>query len=223
MTNSLASASGAITVPMSRPSSTAPPACPAKARLPFEQGFSRTWLCTEASEAARPARLGLERRILQQHRLEIAAAQCIGRIGRIAAGAHHRHADRAVEQACVEMRQAIMAGERLGDGALARCRRAVDSDDHATSAPRPVISAMNPGKLVANRPHVVDYDRRRRDQPRHREAHRDAVVEPCCDRGPAGQLVAAGAVDDQPVFELLDPCAGSRADLRPSRQYGRTP
>ena len=40
VTNSLASASGAITVPMSRPSRTAPPAWPAKRALALEQGLA---------------------------------------------------------------------------------------------------------------------------------------------------------------------------------------
>ena len=45
----------------------------------------------------------------------------------------HRRRHRAVEQAGVEMRQAIMAGQRAGDGALAAGGGAVDGDDHASA------------------------------------------------------------------------------------------
>ena len=38
--------------------------------------------------------------------------------------------DGAVQQAGVEMRQTKMRGQRLGNGALARCRGAVDGDYH---------------------------------------------------------------------------------------------
>ena len=62
---------------------------------------------------------------------------------------HHRHADPAIEQPAVEMLEAVMSGEPLGDGALAGGRRAVDGDDHESSAPSPRINSTNPGKLVA--------------------------------------------------------------------------
>ena len=53
------------------------------------------------------------------------------RIIRVAAQQLHLPTDRAVEQACVEMRQPEMRGERLGDGAFARSGGAIDGDDHS--------------------------------------------------------------------------------------------
>gem|GEM_PF-7002493 len=54
VTNSLAFADGAITVPISRPSSTAPPSCPAKARC-RSSSAARTSGIAETSEAHRAA------------------------------------------------------------------------------------------------------------------------------------------------------------------------
>src|SRR4029077_4329059 len=87
--------------------------------------------------------------IIEQRIGEVAGAQRIDGIVGIAAGALHLDPDRAIEQPRVEMRQTIMARERPADRALARSRRSVDRDDHAMSAPSPVISAAKPGKLVA--------------------------------------------------------------------------
>ena len=56
---------------------------------------------------------------------------------------------RAIEQAGVEMRQAVVRRQAPGDRALARSGRTVDGDDHGSAAPRRCINSTNPGKLVA--------------------------------------------------------------------------
>src|ERR1700689_490665 len=59
----------------------------------------------------------------------------------------------AVERSGVEISQAEMLRQALGERALARRRRPVDGDDQARSsrsaAPSPFIRAGKPGKLVA--------------------------------------------------------------------------
>ena len=75
------------------------------------------------------------------------------------AGIEQRLGHRAIEQAGVEMAQAVMRGEPLAERALAGRRRSVDGDDHARSAPRPRIIGTKPGKLVAMKRGVVDPDR----------------------------------------------------------------
>src|SRR5476651_1120517 len=63
--------------------------------------------------------------------------------------------DRPVEQAGIEMGQAEMRRQPLGEGALARRRGTVDRDDEALGhagpifAPSPFINAAKPGKLVS--------------------------------------------------------------------------
>jgi hypothetical protein len=47
----------------------------------------------------------------------------------VAAETKHAERDRAVEHAGIHVRQAEMAGERAGDGALAAGRGAIDGDD----------------------------------------------------------------------------------------------
>src|SRR6185437_3731385 len=75
-----------------------------------------------------------------------------GGIGGIAAGQEHMQRHGAVKSARLQMRQAEMPCEPPRQRALAGRRRPVDRDDHgatgAIAAPRPFISATNPGKLV---------------------------------------------------------------------------
>jgi hypothetical protein len=75
------------------------------------------------------------------------------RLGQLAGLAQGLDADGAVEQAGVQVRQAVELGQPLGDGSLAGGGGAVDGDDqvHAGSmaAPRPRIKSAKPGKLVA--------------------------------------------------------------------------
>ena len=73
VTNSFASASGAITVPMSRPSSTAPPRWVAKSALPDKERLAHGVMNGDAAgEAAR--RFGTQLRIAEQGRRKKAAA-----------------------------------------------------------------------------------------------------------------------------------------------------
>ncbi len=73
------------------------------------------------------------------------------RVVEVEAALRHLLADRPVEEAGVEIGQAIVASQTLGEGALARRRRPVDGDDHASpiEAPRLSIKGRNSGKLVA--------------------------------------------------------------------------
>ena len=65
------------------------------------------------------------------------------------AGVEHGPADRAIQQARIEMAQPVMRGQSLADGAFAGRRRSIDGDDHDKSAPKPRINSTKPGKLVA--------------------------------------------------------------------------
>ena len=72
-----------------------------------------------------------------------------GRVIWLMARVEHGFRHRPIEQAGVEMAQAVMRRESLAERALARGRRPIDGDDHARSAPSPRISSAKPGKLVA--------------------------------------------------------------------------
>ena len=80
-----------------------------------------------------PRLFGSQRRIGQQRIGKAASRQRITGIGRIAAFLRHARAHRPVKQARIEIGQRIMGRERAGDGALARCGRAVDGNNHAVS------------------------------------------------------------------------------------------
>src|SRR5262249_61746085 len=75
--------------------------------------------------------------------------QAPSEISRGVAGIEKSLRHRAVDQAVVEMAQAIVGGEPLAERPLARGRWPIDGDDHERSAPRPRIKAEKPGKLVA--------------------------------------------------------------------------
>src|SRR5262245_1615190 len=95
-------------------------------------------------------RLALERRLVETAGIErLGGGHGTRAIFRGAAGIEQSLRHRAVDQAGVEMAQAIVGGEPLAERPLARGRRPVDGDDHERSAPRPRIKAEKPGKLVA--------------------------------------------------------------------------
>src|SRR5262249_15588276 len=71
------------------------------------------------------------------------------RAAQVVAGGEHPLGHRPVKQTGVQMAQAVMGGDALGDGALAGCGRSVDGDDHDSSPPRRRIMSTKPGKLVA--------------------------------------------------------------------------
>ena len=130
VTNSFTGASGKTTVPMSRPSSTAP-ISPGKSRWKSSSA-ARTPGCAAtalaAASASGPRRSGRAR-----------SSGCSargrgfgrGRVGRVGAGVQHAAADGAVEQAGIEIGQAERGGEAAGERALAGGGRAVDGDDAA--------------------------------------------------------------------------------------------
>jgi hypothetical protein len=68
---------------------------------------------------------------------------------RPAGGIDERLGDGAVDQAGVEMAQAVMGGEFPAERAFARGGRSVDGDDHERSHPSERISSTKSGKLVA--------------------------------------------------------------------------
>ena len=187
---------------MSRPSSTAPPGR-RRNRAGTARRAARTCGWTATREASSPASWPRRLRVGEPRRVE-RRGDPAGRRGivGIEAALGHRPADGAVEEAGVEIGQAVVGGEPRGERALARRRRPVDGDDHgatimparsppATSsklAPRPVIRSRNSGKLVAIGPRVVDGDRLLRGEAEDQEAHGDAVVEMGLDRAAAGDL-----------------------------------
>ena len=120
-----------------------------------------------------------------------AAGQRFLGVRRVGAGLEHAAADRAVEQAGVEEREAQRVGQPPRQRALAGRGRAVDRDDeragHDASAgsmrhPRPFIRPRKPGKLVsmASAPSTVTGSPGQAAQ--HEEAHGDPVVELGVDR-----------------------------------------
>src|SRR5512132_1385010 len=63
------------------------------------------------------------------------AVERLDGVGRITAARQGVARDGAVERTGVEIGKAVMRGDALGDGALARRRRPVDGDDHRNWAP----------------------------------------------------------------------------------------
>ena len=149
VTKIFTSALGQITVPMSRPSSTAPGGCCGKAALEREQ--RRAHLGDRRHHRSRLADLVALQRRLVERAGSIASAAAIARaaIAGLMAGVEQRLRHRAIEQPGVEMAQPVMRGELLAERALAGRGRPVDGDDHERSAPRPRIRSAKAGKLVA--------------------------------------------------------------------------
>ncbi len=153
VTNSFIAASGQITVPISRPSSTAPD------RLICELSLEIQEVGPDFRDR-RHLRPGLARLVGPQVGIvEVAWLQGSRDFDGGSAGPFRHPADRPIEQAGIEMGQPEMAGKALGQGALAGSRGSVDGDNqrnaHAASrsgpirAPSPFIKAAKPGKLVS--------------------------------------------------------------------------
>ena len=120
VTKIFASASGQITVPMSRPSSTAPGGCAAKSRWKSSSA-ARTSGMAETTEAASPIAWRLQRGLIEARRIErLGGGDRRRRVVGLLAGIEHRLGDRAIDQPGVEMAQAVMRGEPLAERALAR-------------------------------------------------------------------------------------------------------
>ena len=150
VTKIFTSASGQITVPMSRPSSTAPGGAAAKSCWKLEQRGAH--LGDRRDDRGRLADVvALQRGLVELRRIDAPSRRRsrASRVGRLMAGIEQRLRHRAIEQPGVEMAQAVMRGELLAERALAGGRRSVDGDDHERSAPRRRISSVKPGKLVA--------------------------------------------------------------------------
>ncbi len=133
VTKIFTSACGQMTVPMSRPSSTAPGGLAAKSRWKASSA-ARTCGIAETIEAASPDRGRLERRLVEARRIECQRRrQCGVFVVRPLAGVEHGLADGTIQQAGVEMAQAVMGGKLLAERALAGRGRPVDGDDHVKS------------------------------------------------------------------------------------------
>ena len=142
VTKILTSASGHTTVPMSRPSSTAP-----RAACGQRHAGSRAWLPAPAGcgprwrpPRRRRGRAGPGRRAWPGRAARAAATAAAAVVQRAAAPPHVAR-DGAIEQAGVEMGEAELRGDALGQRALARSRRTIDGDDHGL-APR--LTARSP-------------------------------------------------------------------------------
>ena len=83
--------------------------------------------------------LGAQFGVEQQAVGEAARGEGVAAVVGVTAVEEHLPPDRAVEQPGVEMRQAEVRGESLGDGTLARGSGAVDGDDHSYGSPGKTI------------------------------------------------------------------------------------
>ena len=132
-TNSFTSAPGAITVPISRPSSTAPGAwsridAESSSKPGAPRGIAAT---TEAASVIGCAFSDFSSNLVGSS--ATAAAMARPASSRRIAGVEHRFRHRPVDQTGVEMMQAIHSASRLGDRALARGGRSIDGDNHCRS------------------------------------------------------------------------------------------
>ena len=88
--------------------------------------------------------IAAQRGVGEQRIVKVAGGDGVGLFGGVEFQATDGQRHGAVQQPGVEVRQAVMTRESLGDGALARCGGAVDGDDHAASPPsRPVSSSSD--------------------------------------------------------------------------------
>ncbi len=132
VTKIFTSARGQMTVPMSRPSSTAPGGAAAKSRWKAISA-ARTSGMAETTEAASPDRRKLQGSLVETRRIErLRRRDRRVDIVQAAAGIEQVLGHRAVDQAGVEMAQAVMGRQLLAERALARGGRPVDGDDHLT-------------------------------------------------------------------------------------------
>ena len=136
-----------MTVPISRPSRTAPGSTAEVALEVEERG-------APAAAPRRPRRLAdllsLEGSLIKLARVERAGG--LGGLLQIiepVAGHAQRMGDRPIDQAGIQVPQAIMDRKPLAERAFAGGGRPVDGDDHVSSAPRARIMGTKLGKLVA--------------------------------------------------------------------------
>ena len=128
-------ASGQITVPISRPSSTAPPGRAREGALQFDE--RRADLRDRGDDRRRFRHLAAAQRSF----IEIGQRQAPRGgdrgvfVGKVAALLHQRPRGGPVKEARVEMRQAKMPRKIARQRALPRRRRAIDGDDHEKRAP----------------------------------------------------------------------------------------
>ena len=143
VTKIFTSASGQMTVPMSRPSSTAPGGRAAKSRWKATSA-ARTSGMAETTEAASPTARALHGGLVEPGWIERARRGDRGGdvIERLA-GIEQMLGHGAVDQAGVEMTQAVMGGKLLAERAFARGGGSVDGDDHLT--PPGSFSLPSPG------------------------------------------------------------------------------
>ena len=149
VTKSFADASGKITVPISRPSNTAP-RCGECALKIQQRG-------TDARDRGHRSRGGIGYRSAQVFPIQVGRPQCTcrglggGGIGRIAPGVQHTPADGTIQQASIEVWQPKRRGNPPRQRALARGGGTVDRNDrdaaHAgdRAAPTRFIRATKPG------------------------------------------------------------------------------
>ena len=186
VTKIFTSASGQITVPMSRPSSTAPgggrrscaanraaPRAPPGSPRPRDAASPMAWLFSAASSNAAGS---------SARAAATARAWSLGRM----AGVEHRLRHRAIEQPGVEMAKPVVRGEPLAERALAGSGRSVDGDDHEKSAPSERIIATKSGKLVAMKAASSTLTGCSLAEPHHQRRHGDAVIHVGGDEAAAG-------------------------------------
>ena len=203
VTKIFTSASGQMTVPMSRPSSTAP------------GGWRRSRAARRPARRAPRESPRRSRRLRRSPGTLSAISSSWRRIERPRGGnrgggvvgpmpaVEHGLGHRAIEQAGVEMAQPVMRREPLAERALAGRRRPVDRDDHADeSAPSARISSAKPGKLVAMKALSSTRTGVLAREAHHQRRHGDAVIHVGRHHAAAGGR--ALAVHDQVVALDLD-------------------
>ena len=221
------SASGATTVPMSRPSiTTSPsrPSCRCRSRI-----TSRTGECRATTGTIRSMRVSridavtsvpaIQTRpsLVEGHRL--GAGKVCERVGapEVDAALHREPGERAVHRPGVEVAEAEPLGERARHSALAGAGRPVDRNDHRLTTE--FRSSKKPGKLIAtvSAPSSSDAFPRREagDGAEHRDSMVAAGVDPASpkagrdagDRPAVLPGVDVGAAGAQAVGDRLDPVA----------------
>ena len=216
-TNSFASALGAITVPMSRPSSTAPPGWCAK-RAGGASSASRTSGMDRHDRGGFADLIGLagSDRRAAAHRNR-SAASAVGLASRVEL--EPLHMSRRPRGTAVRCRDAAgdNGGRAPGRSCPCRCCRSVDGDDHAgTNAPplprrvdqrrrRTRESWSRPGDDIVDRHAALGGEPRDRMLIAMRWSSCDAIVPPPGSGSPPVPSI------DQAVLELLDPRADRAA------------
>ena len=89
-----------------------------------------------------------QERVFQQAIIKSACCQGVIDMGRLAPCPQHSDADGPVQQAGIEERQAVMAGQGFGYRSLAGRCRAINCDDHNGSSDFLTNAAINPNKAI---------------------------------------------------------------------------